>query len=187
MKKVIIVHGWGGSSEDNWVPWIKQELKNRGFDAVALDMPNTEKPEIKKWVGFLKSNVKSLDENTFFIGHSVGCQAILRYLEKMNKKVGGVVLVAPWMHLDKKTIEEEGEESVKISKPWMETPIDFKKVKKLSKFVCILSDNDPYVPLSDAKLFKKELNAEIVVEHKEEHFTEEKYDMILNKFLEMAR
>lgn len=187
MTKVIIVHGWGGSSEANWMPWIKEALEDKGFEAITLDMPDTEHPKIKEWVSYLESKVGKPDEETHFIGHSIGCQTILRYLEKINKKVGKVILVAPWMHLDENTIKEEGEESVKISKPWMETPINFKKIKNLSNFLCIFSDDDPYVPISDTKIFRKELDAKIVIEHKQGHFNDEKYPIILNKFLEIVK
>ena len=54
----------------------------------------------------------------------------------------------------------------------METPIDWNKIKKhTSKFVCILSDNDPYVPLSNAELFKEKLNAKIIIEKNKGHYT----------------
>ena len=186
-KKVIIVHGCGGSSNNDWIPWLKEELKKRDLEVIALDMPDTEKPEIAKWVGFLSLNIKSTDKNLILVGHSIGCQAILRYLEKTNKKVEATILVAPWMHLDEQTIKEEGEESIKISKPWMETLIDFNKIRMLSKFVCIFSDNDPYVPLSDEKLFMKELNAKTIIEKNKGHFNDARYPVILNTFLEMVK
>lgn len=39
------------------------------------------------------------DENTYFIGHSIGCQSIDRYLEILpsETKIGGVVYVAGWL------------------------------------------------------------------------------------------
>ena len=75
------------------------------------------------------------------------------------------------MHLDKKTIEEEGEEVIKIAKPWMETPIDFKKIKsRCEEVIAIFSDNDPYVPLSNIDIFKKNLNAKILILNKRGHF-----------------
>ena len=64
-------------------------------------MPNTNSPKIEKWVGFLEKNIKSADTDTYFIGHSIGCQTILRYLERLpeSTKVGGVVFVAGWFNL----------------------------------------------------------------------------------------
>lgn len=140
---------------------------------VVPKMPETGMPKIKAWVGKLKEIAKS-DGNTIFVGHSIGCQAILRYVETLPKstKIPGVVLIAPWMALDAKTIEEEGEEVKKIAKPWMETPINFKKVKShVGKIIAIFSDNDPYVPIGQKELFKKELAAEIIIEHGLRHFT----------------
>ena len=178
MKRAYLIHGWGGSdSSEGWFGWLKKELKDREIEVTSFNMPNTDEPKIKEWIGFLKENVKNINEETYFIGHSIGCQAILRFLEQLpeNIKIKACIFVAPWMHLDKKTIEEEGEEVVKIAKPWIETPIDFEKVKKHTpNFLTIFSDNDFYVPLSDSEIFKEKLNAKIIIKNNEEHFNETK-------------
>ena len=175
MKKVYLIHGWGGSPEEPMYKWIKKKLEDERFEVTIPKMPNADEPKIDAWVNKIKSIVKNPDKNVTLIGHSIGCQAILRYLETLNKKVvKKVILIAPWLYLDEKTIEEEGEEVKEIAKPWVETPINWKKVKKHSdKFVCIFSDNDYYVPLSNQEMFKKELNAEIIIQHEKGHFTEE--------------
>lgn len=174
MKKVYLIHGWGGSSSsEGWFGWLKGELNKKGIKLISFNMPNTNTPRIEEWVGFLRDNVKDLDRETYFIGHSIGCQAVLRYLADLNfkVKVSGAVFVAPWMELDINTINEEGEESVRIAKPWMETPINFNKIKKhTNNFLCILSDNDPYVPLSNKEFFEKSLGAKTIIKHNEEHF-----------------
>ena len=75
------------------------------------------------------------------------------------------------MELDMNTIREEGEEIIEIAKPWMETPIDFTKVKRMvGETLAIFSDNDPYVPLSQKDLFERELGAKVVIEHNKGHF-----------------
>ena len=180
MKKVVIVHGWGGNSKCDWIPWLKQELEKRGFEVVAPNFPNSDEPEIDTWVGKLREVVKNVDVNIFFVGHSIGCQAILRFLEKCSEKVGKVILVAPWMHLNEEVINEEGEDVREIARAWVETPIDFERVRKMSdKFVCIFSDDDPYVPLSDEEIFKRELNAETIVESGQGHFNEVSLPLVL--------
>jgi len=174
MKKVYLIHGWGGSdSSEGWFGWLKEKSKEKGFEVISFNMPNTEEPKIEEWIGFLKENTAELNLETYFIGHSIGCQAVLRYMETLdsNVKIGGCVFVAPWMELDKATIEEEGEEVIEISKPWIETPINFEKIKKhTGNFLCILSDDDPYVPLYNKEIFEKELGAKVIVKHNEEHF-----------------
>lgn len=174
MKKVYIVHGWEGSPEEPMHKWLKEKLEKKGFEIFVPVMPETARPDIKKWIGKLNEVVRNPGENSYFIGYSIGCQAVLRYLAQVNSEVevGGVVLIAPWMKLDENTLEEEGEEVREIARPWMETPIDWNRVKKhIDKFVCILSDNDPYVPLSNAELFKEKLNAKIIIEHNKGHYT----------------
>jgi predicted alpha/beta hydrolase family esterase len=163
--KIYMIHGWDGNSKyyNNLIKQLK------GTETIALNMPDPEAPEIKKWINYMKKNI-IIDDNTYFIGHSVGCQAILRFLANQDKKVKGIFLIAPWMHLDTQTIEEEGEEVKEIARPWMETPINFPKIKLLSKKItCIFSNDDPYVPLSDEKLFKKELGAKTIIREKLGH------------------
>ncbi|MDP2628389.1 MAG: alpha/beta hydrolase [Nanoarchaeota archaeon] len=188
MKKIYLIHGWGGnSSSEAWFPWLKEECSKRNFELVIFDMPNTDEPVIEEWIGFLKKNVKEVNPEDYFIGHSVGCQAVLRYLEILNSevKISGCVFIAPWMELDRNTIEEEGEEVVEIAKPWMETPINFEKIKKhTKKFLCILSDDDPYVPLSNKEFFEKKLGAKVIIKKREEHFNETKKIPEIIEFLE---
>src|SRR3989344_8641882 len=108
--------------------WIKKELEKNKFKVILPEMPNTKKPEIESWVNKV-SEVISNENNFYFIGHSIGRQTILRFIEKSDVKVKGLILIAPWINLNQKTLEEEGEETKEIAKPWIETPIDFKKIK----------------------------------------------------------
>lgn len=170
MKRFFIIHGWGGYPDEGWFPWLKKELEQKGFQTEVPSMPKPESPEIAMWVSHISKVVGEVDEQTFFIGHSIGCQAILRYLETLpvGKKVGGVVFVAGFFTLTNlETDEEKG-----IALPWLETVIDFESVKKHSeKFVAIFSDNDKFVPLDNKKLFEQRLGAKTIVEHNKGHFS----------------
>jgi len=190
MKRAIIVHGWDGKPRNDWYPWLKKELENRNYEVIVPTMPNTSEPKIDEWVSKLKDIAKVVDEETLFIGHSVGCQAILRYLETLNPKirVKKCIFVAPWMNLDKQTIEDEGPEVVEIARPWMETPINWKKAREHCKeFTTIFSDDDPYVPLSDSGIFKKELDAKVIILKGQGHFTKEEGITKLPEILQFIR
>ena len=92
----------------------------------------------------------------------------MRFLENLpeNVKIAGCVFVAGWFNL--KGLEKN---EIGIAKPWLETRINFNKVKKhCNKFLALFSDNDPVVPLSDSKIFKEKLGAKVIVKHNEEHF-----------------
>ena len=158
-------------------------MELRDFEVVVPEMPNTDEPVIEEWVGHLKEIVRDVDEETYFIGHSIGCQAIMRFLETLDVKVGGLVFVAGFFNLPYLETQEEKD----IAKPWLEKPIDTDKIKKMSKKItCIFSDNDPDVPLSDADLFKERLGAEIIVEHEKGHFDDDagvkKLESVLGNF-----
>src|SRR3989338_10483294 len=149
-KRIFVIHGWDGYPEEGIFPWLKKELQNRGFSVFNPSMPEPLRPQIKTWVEFLKEQVGTPDEDTFLFGHSIGAQTILRYLESLPKdaKIGGAVFLAGWVHLTKET--HETKEDVEIAKPWLETPLDWMKIKsRANKFIGIFSDNDHLVPISD--------------------------------------
>jgi len=165
MKRVIIVHGWGGHPHEGWFPWLKKVLEEKEYHVDVPEMPDTDHPKIDTWVGKLKEVVGTPDKDTILVGHSIGCQTIMRYLETVDE-IGGAVLVAGFFHLTKEGLEEEG--AAEIAKPWLETPIDTDKLRKF-KIVGIFSDDDPHVPIDDAQLFMQRLNAKIVIEGKKGH------------------
>ncbi len=103
MKRVFIIHGWDGYPEEGWFPWLKKELEKNGFEVFVPAMPNPSEPKIEEWIPFLENIIDEPDEDTYLVGHSIGCQTIFRYLEQLeNKKIGGAVCVAGWFILSEK-------------------------------------------------------------------------------------
>ena len=183
MKKVYMVHGWGGSSEDAWFPWLKEELEARGIEVFSLDMPHSDFPKIEEWVKELEYRIDEADEESYFIGHSIGCQTILRYLEKLHKnaRIGGCLFVAPWFNRINMNAEE-----MEIAHPWINTSLDFGRIVEHStNFVSLFSGDDPYVPQSDQETFRERLNSKIIVEKKRGHFEKEEEPSVLREALKM--
>ncbi|MES2314642.1 MAG: alpha/beta fold hydrolase [Patescibacteria group bacterium] len=172
MKRLFIVHGWDGSSKEPMIAWVGKVGSELGFETTVLDMPNTGVPTIDAWTKHLEDNVYYVDQDTYFVGHSLGCQAILRYLE-MNKgsTLGGVVLIAPAFVI----ADLETQEDKDIARPWVDRPIDFTSIRNMNgKFVTIFSDNDASVPLeANKEIIEKGLAGKIVVEQGKGHFTQE--------------
>lgn len=137
----------------------------KGFQVEVPAFPDTEKPKLSEWLPMLKEIAGEPDENLYLIGHSLGCITIMRYLETLaeNQKIGGVVLVAGFM-------ENVGYDEIKS---FFETPVDLEKIKGKAKngFVAIHSDDDPYVDLKYADIFKEKLGAEIIIKHNTKHFS----------------
>lgn len=167
-KRVIIVHGWGGSPTNDWLGWATQAFQEKGYEVITPLMPDTDNPVIEKWVDHLKSVMEQVDEYTYFIGHSIGCQAIMRFLEIADMKAGGAIFVAGWFDLTNQDKEEE-----KIAEPWIQTPIDYAKVKaNLARSIVVLSGDDPYVPYEETKRdFETRLGSDVVTIPNAGHMT----------------
>ncbi len=182
-KRVSIIHGWGGNPNEHWLPWLKNELTKKGFEVTVPQMPNTDTPVIAQWVGHLSQLVGELDGQTYFIGHSVGCQTIMRYLEtQAGKRAGGCVFVAGWFKLQ--NLEDEDEE--RIAEPWQRDDIDYAKVRGVTNnFIVINSTDDDYGAVEEnKKLFEEKLGAKVTIMANKGHFTESDGVMALPEALE---
>lgn|SRR3989344_9348594 len=154
-KRVFIVHGWASSSEDCWLPWIKKELEKIGFIVIAPDMSDPKTPNISIWTSILSDLVMTPDEDTYFIGHSMGCFIILKYLESLTEKdrIGGVICVGGRLGKD----------------GW--PPLNTEKIKRFAPRVkAIFSDNDYYVPLSVEEAYR-EWGAKTLILNNSGHFS----------------
>jgi uncharacterized protein len=181
MKRVFIIHGWAGNPTINWFPWLKSELEKIGIEAIVLSMPDSEHPVQKVWVEYINKNVLNPDENTFFVGHSLGGISILRYLETISDttKIGGIVLVASF--------------ALPIGYPepdsFCQTPVDFGKIKKIiaDKVTIINSDNDVYVSNETAQHLYNNLGGKFISIHNGGHLTGGdgyvQFPEVLNEFL----
>lgn len=167
MKRAIIVHGWASHENDGWFPWLKRELESRGFKVDIPNMPHPMVPTIDDWVHALSEAAGQVDQDTVFIGHSIGCQTILRYLLTIDTPIRGAVFVAGFFQLDGLRTEMER----RYAAPWME-PIDTDKIRTvLPRSIAMFSDNDRFVSVKEnAPAFEEKLGSKIVIERNKKHF-----------------
>lgn len=171
-KRVFLVHGWDGSPENGWFPWLKRELSARGFAVCAPQLPEPEEPQIGKWIPALKEHVGLVDSETYFVGHSMGCQAIARFLTEMThtQPAGGAVFVAGFF--TELTLNTDDDRTRRVVKEWLKTPLDLLLVKsRLTSSIAIFSDDDPFVPLTNAKAFEAALGSRVIIECGQGHFS----------------
>ncbi len=170
MRRVIIVHGWEGYPEEGWFPWLKKEFEAREVVVFVPQMPNPANPRINEWVPALEKEVGEVDADTFFVGHSMGCQAIVRFLSAQSNKAGGAVFVGGWFK--RLTGLEDDQEVQETDRHWIGTPVDFEKARQnLPRSVAIFSDDDPWVPLDNQVDFRDKLGSEIVTLKGMKHFS----------------
>jgi uncharacterized protein len=177
MKKVYLVPSRGAHPNDLWYPWVKSTLEQAGYVMNIPQMPNPDRPQKAAWLSALESRISEVDENTYFIGHSVGCQAILRFLDRLplDHQSGGVVLVAGWVRFP--NWEGRSKEQKAILEDWLNPTLDLSKVADRSKcFTAIFSDNDEFVPKENWAVCENELHAKVMIKHAAGHF--EKRDLL---------
>lgn len=186
MKKIYLVHCWDGTSEDGWYPWIAEELSKIDVEVIKFDMPDTANPKIDEWVKTLESKIDKLDSDTYLMGHSIGCQTIMRYLEsKEVNKIGGILFVAPWLDLLPDAVADE--ESYNTAQPWLNIPINFDKVKQFTDNInCIFSDDDYFVSLDQESEFKNKLNANTLVVNNKGHISQDDDVYELQELLDLC-
>jgi len=182
MKKVYIIHGYTGHPDKNWFPWLKTELEKNNIEVVVPAMPHTEAPQYSEWLEHLQSIVINPDSNTYFIGHSLGCIAILQYLNNLapDIKIGGVVLVAGFsspIHFTELN-------------SFFDQPLDEEKIRNIvGKIITINSDNDEHVPYWQAEEIEKRFGAELTKVNNGGHLNEKseykEFPLVLEKLKEM--
>ena len=115
---------------------------------------HSDAPQFSEWLSHIQSQVINPDEETYFVGHSLGCITIVQYINNLNLniKIGGAVLVAGFVspiHLTELN-------------SFFDIPLDNEKIKSLGgKIIAINSDDDPFVPYQQAQEIEKNLGAEL--------------------------
>lgn len=164
MKRVFLIHGWGGKPDNHWFPWLTWELKARGFEVYALTMPHADEPKVAEWIKEIKNAVGRPNKDTYFVGHSLGCIATMRYFETLSPKVevGGAVFVAGF----------SSDLNISAIAEFYNLPIEMVKARgHCRNFVSIFSDNDKYITTAQSIEFQKAIGAKAILEIGKGHFT----------------
>ncbi len=172
-QRVFIIHGWTGRADGDWLPWLQAELQKRSYDAHILSMPTPDAPVMAEWLEHMKTSIGSPETSDIFVGHSMGCLAILKYLQEQDEPVDKVLLVAGWEVLSDAALTEPADHVIVNS--WTRDLLDYEKLRTLvHKFIAYFSDNDPWVPLEpNVQIYREKLGAEIIIEHNKGHFMKE--------------
>ncbi|MFH2020524.1 MAG: alpha/beta hydrolase [archaeon] len=169
--KVYIFHGWGATHKDNWFPWLKKELEQKGIVVQAPDFPDTEHPNLGSWIE--KALELPYDENTVLVGHSLGSVLIMRLIEK-GIKLKKAFLVA--------NFDDNGD--LNDVKDFFKEPFVYKAIKK-QRLVMLSSDNDPYVPFVVADKLAKNLECEHLIYKGKRHLSNGTGSLKFPELLEM--
>ncbi len=166
MKTAIIIHGTEGYPEENWFPWLENELEKIGYQVFVPQFPSPPvvPSKISEWFDVFKEYEKYLDEDTLIIGHSLGGIFTLRILEKINEPINATFLVGTPIGVQP-ILNYERDES------FSGFDFDWEKIKNSSNnFVVFQSDTDPYVGLENGKKLAENLGVELSFRPNSGHF-----------------
>ncbi len=95
-RRLVIVHGYMAAPEHHWFPWLQQQAEQSGLEVIIPRLPDSQAPHPEAWLDALETSVGAPDENTWLVGHSLGCITLLNYLTRRYPQAiaGGLVLVS---------------------------------------------------------------------------------------------
>jgi len=175
MVNVLVCHGLGGSARENWFPWLKKELQHLNHNVSVPDFPNSENPKLQEWIDTYSKLDNLFDENSIFIGHSLGCPFLINVLQQRSKPVKATVLVAGFTGL-----LSDREVNTKVA-DFSDKTFNWDLIQQRSRsFYVIHSNNDPHVPLEKAEELAKNLRTEVRLIPNSGHFNDNSFPKLLD-------
>ncbi|HLD32291.1 MAG TPA: alpha/beta hydrolase [Candidatus Peribacteraceae bacterium] len=166
MPTALIVHGIYGNPEENWLPWLKQELEALGVKTYVPFFPTKDDLKPQDWWEAFEPYEKHIKADTILIGHSLGVAFLLKVLEKHAVRASFFVASA-WGDMPYNTYQP-------VMAPIADQKFDWKRIRKHCPHVEIFhSDNDPYPRLERGETLAKNLGAKLTVIRGAGHFNKD--------------
>ena len=172
---IIVIGRWGTRPGRDWYPWFTRVAARFGKVTVP-DMPHPDEPRVDLWPKEINRVLAELPpaSSCLLVGHSVGCQAILRALAiKKPPSLLGAVFVAGWWSVNGAWPSLE---------PWCALDFDVEKARYLlPRSHVLLSSNDPFNPdyHDNARLWRERLGSEVQIVAGAAHFNRSEEPSVL--------
>jgi len=148
-KKVLILHGWGGSDYPHWQSWLASELIKQNYVVSFPSLPSRELPNFSVWLECVKKEVAHFAPD-IVVCHSLGNILWFHLLEDFELNV-----------LDKLLLVAPVRKDCDIPELKDFFPYNVPQNLKTNKALLIVSTNDDYMNLHEASELQNELNIEM--------------------------
>lgn len=136
-KRVLILHGLGGSDYPHWQAHLAIDLIKQNTPVSFPALPNRDNPKLKEWKEFIKKEIEHF-KPTIIVCHSLANIVWFHICEELDIKLDKFMLVAPVrMNCDIKEIKEF-------------FPYPLPKSLKSKEVIMASSTNDPYINVEEA-------------------------------------
>ncbi len=171
MKRVFILHCFGGNSRGSWYQSAGEALESK-YAVTIPDLPEPEIAPYETWQAALTE--LNPDVDTLLIGHSLGGTLILRYLEQSNRPVVGFILVgAPMNDLARNDLHQTG---------FFERDFNWAEIQKNAPTrLVVASTDDPVVPFWQAEYINQNVAGELVRFEDKAHFNQKEFPELIEQ------
>jgi len=151
-KKVLLLHGWGGSDYPHWQSWLAGEIAKDYGCVYFLRFSDFDTPKYDVWMQELQTALEEFAPD-IVICHSLANTLWFHYSQTqlLEKKLQKLYLVAP------PSMECALEELCEFF------PAQIPATLNAAHTLLITSTNDPYMTQDEAKELEKKLGVEMKV------------------------
>lgn len=149
-KRVLILHGLGGSDYPHWQAHLAADLIKENYIVSFPAFPSRDNPKLTEWKEFLKKEISHFKPQ-IVVCHSLANVLWFQSCEQLDVELEKLLLVAP---VSKNRVVEAASTFYPYKAP--------NNLKAKEAFM-IASTNDPYMSLEEAIELEKELNIGIEV------------------------
>lgn len=135
-KRVLILHGLGGSDYPHWQAHLAADLIKQNTAVSFPSFPSRDNPDLQTWKEFLKKELEHF-KPTVIVCHSLANHLWFHICEELDIKLDKLMLVAP--------VRNEELEAAKTFFPYP-IPSDLKS----HEVIMAASTNDPYMNVEEA-------------------------------------
>jgi len=180
MKNYVIIPGGGNSPYDNWYKSVYEDLKQKGFSAIVLFMPQEENHNYKAWEKVFKAYKKAgvINKQTTIICHDIACMFAAKAVVKTKTQISGIISVG-LINSIVGTNEDVLNKTFIVPNKILEKTISYLKFYHI-----VASSSDPFVPADEVKALAEMCGAKLHVIENAGHFETEdgytKFSELLN-------
>ena len=143
-KRVLILHGLGGSDFPHWQAQLACDLIKQNTAVSFPTLPSKDNPNLKQWKEFLKKEIEQF-RPTIVVCHSLANLLWFHICDELDIKLDKLMLVAP--------VRNQELEDAKTFFPY-----PLAKDLKAKEIMMAVSTNDPYMEIEEAIELQSKLN-----------------------------
>ncbi|MFA9374771.1 RBBP9/YdeN family alpha/beta hydrolase [Poseidonibacter sp.] len=149
-KRVLVLHGLGGSDFPHWQAQLSSDLIKDNYIVSFPSFPSRDNPQLDEWKKTLKKEIEHFNPD-IVVCHSLANVLWFHTCDELNIKLDKLMLVAP---VSRTRVVEAAQSFY---------PYPIAKDLKAKEVIMIASTNDPYMSKEEAIQLQEKLGVNIEI------------------------